>query len=122
MSQPGLSTALQRARTALGDPLFVRVAKGIEPTARTRGIVGAIRSILDSVDKEIIKSDDFDPKAYTGELALVLTDVGEATLLPHVVNYLLAHFPTAIRTQMPALGELHKSMAEGTLDFALGYF
>ena len=122
MSQPGLSTALQRARTALGDPLFVRVAKGIEPTARTRKIVGPIRSILDSVSKEVIKSDDFDPKAYTGELALVLTDVGEATLLPHVVNYLVAHFPTAIRTQMPALSELHKAMAEGTLDFALGYF
>ncbi|WP_444814826.1 LysR family transcriptional regulator [Variovorax davisae] len=122
MSQPGLSTALQRARTALGDPLFVRVAKGFEPTARTRKIVGPIRSILDSVNKEVIKSDDFDPKAYTGELALVLTDVGEATLLPHVVNYLGAHFPTAIRTQMPALSELHKAMAEGTLDFALGYF
>lgn len=122
MSQPGLSTALQRARTALGDPLFVRLAKGIEPTARTRRIVGTIRSILNSVEKQVVKSEEFDPKASTGELALVLTDVGEATLLPHVVNCLSAHVPTAIRTQMPALSELHKGMAEGTLDFVLGYF
>lgn len=39
MSQLGLSTALQRTRTALKDLLFVRGTKRMEPTARTKGML-----------------------------------------------------------------------------------
>ena len=32
MSQPAVSTALGKLRRALGDPLFVRTSRGMEPT------------------------------------------------------------------------------------------
>ena len=123
MSQPGVSTALQRARIALSDPLFVRVANGMEPTARTRRISEPIREILERVREDVINTNRFDPDRYDGEVSLVLTDVGEASLLPGVVNHMASVCPQVkVRSVGSTLMGIHRDMADGSLDFALGYF
>src|SRR5579859_6378180 len=46
LSQPGMSNALARLRALLGDPLFMRSARGMAPTARALSLGGPVRAAL----------------------------------------------------------------------------
>lgn len=123
MSQPGLSAALQRARKALNDPLFLRGSKRMEPTERTRRMLPSLRLIMETVDRDVESAAAFDPGSYRGEFKLALTDAGEAILLPSVLVALAKHCPHAdIRSMSYTLPELQKAMEEGAVDLALGFF
>lgn len=50
MTQPALSRALARLRVEFGDPLFVRVARGVSPTDRASEIA---ESVIDSWSRSI---------------------------------------------------------------------
>jgi len=123
MSQPGLSAALQRARKALNDPLFLRGSKRMEPTERTRRMLPSLRLIMETVDRDVESAAAFDPGSYRGDFKLALTDAGEAILLPLVLVALAKHCPHAdIRSMSYTLSELQGAMEGGTVDLALGFF
>ena len=123
MSQPGLSAALQRARRALNDPLFLRGSRRMEPTERTRRMLPSLRLIMETVDRDVESAAEFDPGSYRGDFKLALTDAGEAILLPLVLVALAKHCPHAdIRSMSYTLSELRSAMEEGAVDLALGYF
>jgi DNA-binding transcriptional LysR family regulator len=44
MSQPAVSAALTRLRDALADPLFVRTARGLDPTPRPLAVIAPVRA------------------------------------------------------------------------------
>src|SRR6266496_4105767 len=77
MTQPGVSTALQRMRLAYGDPLFVRTARGMEPTRRAAQFIGPARAILDLYRREIAGATSFSPEATTEEFRFAMSDIGE---------------------------------------------
>ena len=123
MSQPGLSAALQRARNALNDPLFIRGSKRMEATERTRRMLPSLRLIMETVDRDVESAAEFDPGSYRGEFKLALTDAGEAILLPSVLVALAKHCPNAdIRSMSYTIPELQSAMEEGAVDLALGFF
>jgi len=74
VGQPGLSAALKRLREALDDELFVRVGRGIEPTARALAIAPAIEAALGHISTALRKPDAFDPLAYEGEFRISMCD------------------------------------------------
>ena len=56
MSQPAVSNALSRLREAIGDPLFTRLPRGIEATARARQLIGPVRQALLLVRSQLAES------------------------------------------------------------------
>ena len=123
MSQPGLSAAMQRARKALNDPLFLRGSRRMQPTERTRRMLPSLRLIMETVDRDVESAAEFDPGSYRGGFKLAMTDAGEAILLPLVLVALAKHCPHAdIRSMSYTLPELQSAMEEGTVDLALGFF
>jgi DNA-binding transcriptional LysR family regulator len=46
MSQPAVSNALARLRDLIGDPLLVRANRGVEPTSKTKQMIGPVRDAL----------------------------------------------------------------------------
>lgn len=74
VGQPGLSAALKRLREALDDELFVRVGRGIEPTARALAIAPAIEAALGHISTALRKPDAFDPLEYEGEFRIGMCD------------------------------------------------
>jgi DNA-binding transcriptional LysR family regulator len=116
MSQPGLCSALKRARTALGDPSFLRTARGMEPTARTRALVETIRDILATVDGKIIAPGRFVPAESTSEFCVALSDIGETVYLPPIVRWIAEHAPNAtIRSVSLRPRQLEEAMEQGKL-------
>lgn len=74
LGQPGLSAALKRLREALDDELFVRVGRGLQPTARALAIAPAIEDALSGIERAIRPPTGFDPSTWQGEFRVGMCD------------------------------------------------
>lgn len=74
LGQPGLSAALKRLREALDDELFVRVGRGLQPTARALAIAPAIEDALSGIEQAIRPPACFDPTTWQGEFRVGMCD------------------------------------------------
>ncbi|MBF7957636.1 LysR family transcriptional regulator [Rahnella victoriana] len=74
IGQPGLSGALRRLREALGDELFIRVGRKLQPTPRALAIAPDIASALATIERTVQPPDAFDPATWEGEFRVGLCD------------------------------------------------
>src|SRR5690348_17733742 len=65
-SQPAVSNALQRLRTALGDDLLVRGPNGLVLTPRAEALRAPLRDAIALVESCIAGEASFDPERATG--------------------------------------------------------
>jgi DNA-binding transcriptional LysR family regulator len=77
-----VSAALAKLRKALGDPLFVRTAHGMEPTPRAQALIVPARDVLARVEREVLSGPAFDPATASVTFTFALSDVGEMVFLP----------------------------------------
>src|SRR5512141_1278547 len=84
LSQPAASRALQRLRTAFGDPLFVRAPNGLIPTPRAESLREPLVRALAAV-RDVIAPQAFDPRTATGKVRLAVPDIDAATLVPRLL-------------------------------------
>ncbi len=123
LSQPATSLALQRLRHALNDPLFVRTAGGILPTARCLKVVRGAQRALQAVKIEVLDEPAFAPGTSVRRFTFNMNDVGEMALLPRIVGYLGRHAPSCdVRSETLPVHELDAALRSGRVDLALGYF
>lgn len=80
VSQSTLSHRLERLRTIVGDPLFVRAGRGITPTTRADHIVLEAKSALASLSA-IVESETVDPTEIEGTFVIAATDFERALFL-----------------------------------------
>ncbi|HVL55706.1 MAG TPA: LysR family transcriptional regulator [Burkholderiaceae bacterium] len=127
MSQPAMSNALARLRAALDDPLFVRNAQGMTPTARARALADPVRRALDLIQTGLTRSDAgdrFDHRSSTRSVVIVTEDYGETVIMPHFMNWLMQTAPgIRVRVRRDPLGPaLSKKLTDGSIDMAVRYF
>jgi DNA-binding transcriptional LysR family regulator len=70
LSQPTISAALAKLRTALGDELFVRTNGVMEPTARALVLRPVVTSVLKTIRQEILSMAAFDPAQEIGTFTI----------------------------------------------------
>jgi DNA-binding transcriptional LysR family regulator len=123
MSQPAVSVALNKLRKALGDPLFIRTAHGMEPTPRALSLVSPTRDILQRLETGVLASVQFDPAITERKFTVALSDIGEMTFLPRLLDRLRRDAPGAsiCSVTMPPR-ELALALEQGDVDLAVGYF
>ncbi len=68
-AQPTASIRLGRLRKELGDPLFVRTAKGLQPTPRADALIGAARSAIGMLQRLTQRDEEFVPGAARAAFA-----------------------------------------------------
>jgi DNA-binding transcriptional LysR family regulator len=61
-------------RDALGDELFVRVGRGLQPTARALAIAPAIEDALSGIERAVRPPTAFDPATWRGEFRVGMCD------------------------------------------------
>jgi DNA-binding transcriptional LysR family regulator len=93
LSQPALSHSLKRLRERLGDPLFVKVPTGMQPTARAVQLAPVVQSILANVREHVLTTPGFDPTSARRSFTIAMTDVGEMTVLPKLLGRLMSKAP-----------------------------
>lgn len=121
MSQPAVSSALGRLRTSLGDELFLRTQRGMEPTPYALQLAEPVASALDGLQQALNVRASFDPATSERSFTLAMTDVGEMYFLPVLMDALAGAAPgVTLNVVAVTSASLKDDMASGRTDLALG--
>ena len=121
LSQPAVSNALKRLRTLLKDELFVRTARGMEPTPYALHLIEPIGYALSTLQNALNQRDSFDPATSERTFTLGVTDIGEIYFMPTLMAMLSIEAPNIkISTLRHNTGHLSDDMAAGNVDIAIG--
>jgi DNA-binding transcriptional LysR family regulator len=123
MSQPATSFALNRLRATLGDPLFVRTARGIHPTPHAEHLSAPLAAILERIRADLLQQPTFAPELAERTVTLNMPDIGELVFLPSIIKRLATDAPKlSVRTVNLASNDIEPALRAGTIDLVLGYF
>lgn len=121
LTQPTVSSSLNRLRKLLNDELFVRTAKGMEPTAFALHIAEPIAYALSSIQQTLSEQEKFDPARSTRRFTIWLNDIGEINFLPQLLHVFRRLAPgISISTLRSAVNTLQEAMESGEVDVAMG--
>lgn len=121
LTQPAVSNALRRLRVLLNDPLFIRTAKGMEPTYYSLQLAEPVASALSTLHLALNHNVKFDPGSSHKVFTLALTDIGEIYFMPHLMKFLSKHAPNIkIETTRNDEKSLQGLMESGVVDLAIG--
>lgn len=121
LSQPATSNALARLREAFADPLFVRAAGGLMPTALAERVVPAVARHLEALEAALTEPDAFDPQRSTVDWRLSLSDLGEMVFLPVIAEAVLREAPrTRLTNAAVPVERVAEALAHREIDLAVG--
>lgn len=121
LSQPAVSNALNRLRRLLGDELFLRTAKGMEPTPYALQLAEPIAYALSTIYSSLNQRSSFDPVSSDRKFRLGMTDIGEIYFMPKLMQMLSEIAPqVSISTVRNTAVNLRDEMEAGHVDLAVG--
>ena len=121
LNQPTVSMSLARLRRYFNDPLFVHTHQGMQPTAHASHIITGLTEAHELIRTAIAYHDIFVPATAVRTFRIAATDVGQAVILPTLMNRLRAEAPSAIVEYTNFSEHSHAQLASGDLDVALGF-
>lgn len=122
LSQPTVSNALNRLRLQLGDELFLRTSKGMEPTAYAMQLAEPIGYALSSIQETLNQRSRFEPQSSERKFIVGMSDIGEIYFLPKLMEYLATVAPgIALSTIRTTGANLAEEMEAGRIDLAIGW-
>lgn len=123
LTQPALSHSLARLRDVFRDPLFVRAARGMEPTAEAQRLAPLIEAALHSISAALQPAERFDPRTATQAIQISLLDYEAALLLPRLSVWLAAEAPGLdLRTRHVRGPDALALLDAGEIDLAIGVY
>lgn len=124
LTQSAVSNALNRLRTALGDPLFVRTSEGMMPTPRALEISLPLKDSIDRIRSTLAHQQDFDAAHSDRTFRVYMSDVGQMVMMPKVIQAVQREAPgVCIETlHVVSAREREACMSSGEVDLAVGYF
>jgi DNA-binding transcriptional LysR family regulator len=98
LSQPAVSNALARLRTALNDELFLRRPGGVEPTALAATLAGPVAEVLDRLRLTLAVHAPFDPATTDRVFSVACSEYAESVLVPSLLELMAREAPRALLT------------------------
>jgi DNA-binding transcriptional LysR family regulator len=122
LSQSAISHALGRLRDVLEDDLFVRTARGMEPTTRAVGMADALRSALQQI-QHALGDEPFSPLVARREFVIAANDYITMLLLGRLSQRLSVEAPMIDLVIRPSTRlDLAGQIDIGRIDIAIGIF
>jgi len=120
-TQPAVSNILSRLRLLLGDELFVRTSRGMEPTPYALQLAEPIAYALQTIRSTLNESTVFEASTSQRQFTIGLSDIGEVNFLPRLIDQLELVAPlvsiSTVRTQRENIAE---AMESGHVDMSIG--
>ena len=121
LTQSAMSHALNRLRSYFDDPLFVKTAHEMTPTAKAEGLAGPILDVMTTMQTRVLPQSSFDPVTMQRTFTLCMTDMGELVFLPPLMQRLRAIAPRcSLRTLQVPMPQIETLLASGEADLVLG--
>ena len=119
LTPSAVSHALNRLRTALGDPLFERRGGGLVPTAFASEVAKQVRPALDQL-RNATERFEFDPKTAEREFVVTAGSYSSMVILPSVLER-IRHAAPGVRLRARRI-EAHyvDDVEQGRVDMAIG--
>lgn len=108
LSASAVSHGLARLRRTFDDPLFLKIPKGVVPTARAEEMAPAVAEILTRVRAVVAGSAPFDPATSTRRFVLGAPDAVTSVILPSLLAALqrtAPHIDLGLMQLLPDAGE-----------------
>jgi DNA-binding transcriptional LysR family regulator len=122
LSQPAISNALARLRRLLGDELFLRTPRGMEPTPFALELAEPVAYAMGALHTALNQQSVFDPATSTRGFTLAMTDIGEIYFTPALMDLLSREAPgVTISTVRNTAVNLRDDMEAGRVDLAIGF-
>jgi DNA-binding transcriptional LysR family regulator len=122
LSQPTVSNALGRLRRLLDDEVFLRTARGMQPTPLADQLALPIANALAVIREALARQLVFDAATSTRQFTMAMTDIGEFHFLPRLMKTLESAAPgVTISTLRSTSVNLKFEMELGKVDLALGH-
>lgn len=120
ISQSAMSHALGRLRESFDDPLFVRTARGMIPTARADVLSEEVSRILAGIEALLTKKKAVVPKQLKRSFSIASADYGHIVLLPALSRLLAKEAPEVDLVCGPMPEDMEPELERGTIDLVLG--
>lgn len=121
LSQPAISNALARLRRLLGDELFLRTPRGMEPTPFASELAQPVAYAMGALHAALNQQLLFEPATSTRRFTIAMTDIGEIYFTPPLMDLLSRVAPgVTISTVRNTAVNLRDEMEGGRVDLAIG--
>ena len=122
LTQPAMSNALKRLRDLFDDPLLVRAAGTMTPTAKALSLKPEIESLLKMAEEITQPSEVFDPSTANITFRIMANDYLESTLIAPFITQQLAKNP-GLNFDILSPSDVNlQDMEKGTIDLAINRF
>ena len=122
-TQSAVSHSLATLRGVFGDPLFVRVGAGLEPTSRARALEPLVTAALAQLQASLAPAAAFDPKQLHRTFRLFMSDYAQVVLLAPLLQRLevvAPHVVLDVTFRADAMDEVLREVREGRSDLCVG--
>ncbi|MFA7666046.1 MAG: LysR family transcriptional regulator [Burkholderiaceae bacterium] len=120
VSQPAMSNALSRLRLVFKDELFVRTARGMEPTPRALELGAHVHALLQQASKLMASDVQFDPAVSLRSFGVRMSDLVGVLILPPLMARLCAEGPgLSLDTVHLSPEQTIEALETDTLDLAV---
>lgn len=121
VSQPAVSNALAKLRKHLGDELFLRTPKGMEPTPFAERLAEPVSNALALIHSGVNQRSHFDPATERRSFTVGMTDIGEIHFLPDLMARVRRDGPgISLSTVRNTAVNLRDELEAGKVDMAIG--
>lgn len=122
LTQPAVSNALRRLRSALGDDLLRRNGQGLEPTPRALALWPTVQQALRAL-QESLAPGSFVPAQANTTFVLAMADATAAELIPGLIGVIDREARgVTIRVVPLTTRDPRRLLDEEAADLAVGYF
>lgn len=119
VTQPAMTSALNRLRGTFGDPLLIRSPAGMVPTPKALELLGPVRLVLRELERIFEHEHPFEASNSSRTFRVRMSDLLAAILLPDFASLVRAQAPR-IRLEIVSLAPecIVPALESGDLDLA----
>jgi DNA-binding transcriptional LysR family regulator len=122
LTQPAASQGLSRLRTLVHDPLFMRTARGMQPTPKAQRLADPVRHALATLEQALGETAGFEPAQSVRTFRIHMSDIGESRFLPELMVALRERAPNVqVETRPLPRDQITEALDAGRIDFAFGF-
>lgn len=119
VTQSAMSHTLSRLRVTFDDPLFIRNAKGLEPTARALMLSGKLKLILDEINS-LMAPQALDLSQAQGRFRIQTHDFIVVSYLAKAFNIINQEAPNIVIDLQPLAKNADEKLDNGQLEMLIG--
>jgi DNA-binding transcriptional LysR family regulator len=121
LTQSAVSHALARLRDMLGDPLFIRIPSGLQPTERAHQLAPRLRVALAEI-RSVVAAPVFDPAKTRQRFTIAATPYMSTLIVPNLIALARKTAPDITLQIVNTDDHLAQALDQQQVDLALGPF